>query len=168
MTESTTTNGFGELIPMAHAQIESPIPPAIQQFIDSSAQRDVFIAVILGVMGTVWVIKQVAPLIQWMKGENKDRQQKEDEEELLANSREAIRIVLQRDLDGQYVILGIPKMLRDFTTILAQFTDKIGTLVNHQSETLKHLNDKAEETQRLALKIKSATDFLQKEQAKKH
>lgn len=132
--------------------------------LDQSSQKETLIAVFIGVMGTVWIIRQLVPLVQWFKGEKK----LVDDDS--TDWKQAVRIVNQKDADGNSVFLGLPRMIRDFTLALNGFTSEMRNvfgemkqLGNHQSETLRQMNKTSHETLRLLMKMNESTERFQKD-----
>lgn len=134
----------------------------IAGLVQDSSQRETFIAVMVGVAATIWIIKQMIPLFQWMKG-----QERSDDKFMC---REATKVILQKDLDGNNVFLSMPRMLREFRDIMHIFSEdmkgvfgEMKNLGNHQSETLRRMDKTQHETLRIITKLNDSTERFQKD-----
>lgn len=100
-----------------------PETDLVVEYLQTSSQRETFIAVLVGVAATVWIIKQLWPMVVKKKEPHEDTE------------KEAMRIITAKDQDNQYMLLSIPRLLRDFTTALVSYQTDMRQLVNHQQET---------------------------------
>lgn len=126
------------LLTTAQAVTEDTTTHDLTTLVQSSQYRDTFTAVLMGVAISVWIFKQLYPFLA-----------KKNQASDTADGRLANGVILQKDADGQYVLLGLPRMLRDFNAIMEEFTGQMRQLVNHQSSTLKKLDETGNHTQRM-------------------
>lgn len=138
--------------------------PAIMQLLEASSQKETLMAVIIGVVSTIWIVGKVLPLVQWLKGDKKMVDSDEND------WKSAVRIVNQKDIDGNSVFLGLPRMIREFTSVMQGFTGEMRNvftemknLGNHQSETLRRMDKNQHETLRILTKLNTSTERFQKD-----